>query len=372
MLSRLLLTRLPYLAGFGAAAPMAVPGLSPPLPAHQLSARDAGPYNSSLPNITIFATGGTIAGSAASNTQTTGYQAGVLGVDVLISAVPELRSVSNVRGVQVANVGSPSITPEILLNLTRLVQAALDDPRCQGAVVTHGTDTLEETAFFLDLTVRSEKPVVVVGAMRPATAVSADGPMNLLEAVSLAASPAARGRGAMVVLNDRIGSAFYVTKTHANALDTFAAREQGHLGFFIDAKPIFYYAPALPVGRANFEVLSLRTLPQVDVLFGHQGLTPALARAAVDAGAKGLVLAGMGAGSWTPGGTAVLAELVRDKGTQVVASSRVMGGFVRRAGAGNVYGAQNLNPQKARIMLQLALGVGYSSEQLATLFAFSS
>ncbi|KAL8295762.1 hypothetical protein RB597_009162 [Gaeumannomyces tritici] len=315
MLSRTFLALLPYLAGFGAAAPTAIHGPPPPLPAHQLSARDdANTYNSSLPNITIFATGGTIAGSAASNTQTTGYQAGVLGVDVLIAAVPELRAVANVKG----------------------------------------------------------KSVVVVGAMRPATAVAADGPMNLLEAVLLAASPSARGRGAMVVLNDRIGSAFYVTKTHANALDTFVAREQGYLGFFIDARPIFYYAPALPLGRAHFDVLSLRTLPQVDVLFGHQGPTPALARAAVDSGARGLVLAGMGAGSWTPAGSTVLAELARDRGAQVVAPSRAMGGLVRRAGTGNVYGAQNLNPQKARIMLQLALGVGYSSEQLATLFAFGS
>lgn len=373
MLSRLLLVCLAQLTGFGAAAPAVIPGLSLHLPAHRLNAvRGATPYNSSLPNITIFATGGTIAGSAASRTQTTGYQAGVLGVDELISAVPELDDVSNVRGVQVANVGSSSITPELLLNLTRLVQAALDDQHCQGAVVTHGTDTLEETAFFLDLTVRSDKPLVVVGAMRPASAIAADGSMNLLEAVSLAASPAARARGAMVVLNDRIASAFYATKSHANALDAFAAaREQGSLGFFVDPRtPVFYYAPALPLARAFFDVRVLERLPRVDVLFGHQGLTPGLARAAVDAGAQGLVLAGMGAGSWTPEGLEVLADLARQKGTRVVASSRTMGGFVRRDSAGGVYGAQDLNPRKARVMLQLALGVGYSSEQLAALFAF--
>ncbi|KAH7368929.1 L-asparaginase [Plectosphaerella cucumerina] len=339
-------------------------------PPYRLLARDT-PYNSSLPNITIFATGGTIAGSAASNTATSGYTAGVLGVDVLIQAVPEIANVSNVKGVQVANVDSGSITPEILLNLTSLIQAAVDDPYCQGVVVTHGTDTLEESAFFLDLTVRTEKPVVVVGAMRPATALSADGPMNLLEAVTLAASPEAVGRGTMIVLNDRIGSAFYTGKTHSNSLDTFKAQEQGSLGYFIDATPIFYFHPVLPIGRVHFNVSDATALPEVDILFGHQVLNPVLARAAVESGASGLVLAGMGAGGWTSAGREELEKLVEEHGTQVVVSSRTMGGFVRTDGTGNMYGGQNLNPQKARIMLQLALYAGYSSEQLTTLFKFA-
>ncbi|KAJ5834218.1 L-asparaginase type II [Penicillium robsamsonii] len=349
--------------GCSAAAPTL-----PPLP-RRLVARDTS-FNSSLPNITIFATGGTIAGSAASNTATTGYTAGALGVDILLQAVPELQNISNVKGVQVANVDSGSITPEILLNLTSLIQAALDDPYCQGAVVTHGTDTLEESAIFLDLTIKSEKPVVVVGAMRPATAISADGPMNLLEAVTLAATPEARGRGAMVVLNDRIGSAFYMTKTHSNSLDTFKANEQGYLGFFLDTKPLFYYPPVLPNGRAYFNVSGATELPEVDILFGHQVLNPKLARTAVESGAKGLVLAGMGAGGWTSAGTNEIEKLVKKYGTQVVVSSRTMGGFVQKEGSVNMYSGQDLNPQKARIMLQLALYAGYSSRQLATLFGF--
>ncbi|KLU83222.1 hypothetical protein MAPG_02287 [Magnaporthiopsis poae ATCC 64411] len=227
----------------------------------QLNAvRDAASHNSSLRNIIIFATGGTIAGSAASKTHTTGYyQPGVLGVDELISAAPELYNVSNVWGVQVANVGSTSIAPELWLKLARLVQ---------GAVVTHVTDTLEETVIFLDLTVRS--------------AIAADGPINLLETVSLAAA-----------LPSRAGT---------------AARWSQASGFFVDAR--------------------------------------------------------------TPEGLEVLADLAHEEGTRVVASTRTMGGFVRRDGAGSGYGAQDLNPQNARVMLQLALGVGYSSEQLAALFAF--
>ncbi|KAL2874851.1 hypothetical protein SGCOL_009971 [Colletotrichum sp. CLE4] len=342
-----------------------------PLPVYNLLSTRETHYNASLPNITIFATGGTIAGSASSNAQTTGYQAGALGVDILIAAVPELWNVSNVKGVQVANVDSGSITPGILLNLTRLVQEALDDPYCQGAVITHGTDTMEESAFFLDATIKSEKPVVVVGAMRPATAISADGPINLLEAVTLAGSPAAAGRGTMIVLNDRIGSAYYTTKTHSNSLDTFKAVEQGYLGFFLDIKPVFYYPPVLPLGRAYFNVTEASELPEVDILFGHQALNPALATAAVASGAKGLVLAGMGAGGWTTPGRNALKTLAQENGTQIVVSSRTMGGFVEDDDALNTYGGWNLNPQKSRILLQLALYSGYSSEQLETLFMFA-
>ncbi|KAI0835971.1 L-asparaginase [Hypoxylon sp. FL0890] len=334
-----------------------------------LSIREDRPFNASLPNVTIFATGGTIAGSASSSDQTTGYQAGALGVDVLIDAVPQLWNVSNVRGVQVANVGSEGITPEILLNLTHQVQRELDSPFCQGVVITHGTDTLEESSFFLDLTVRSEKPVVFVGAMRPATAISADGPINLLEAVTLAADPEARGRGTMIVLNDRISNAFYTTKTNANALDTFKAVEQGFLGFFIDIKPIFYFAPVLPLNKPYFDVVNATSLPQVDILYGYQGLNPTLASAAVASGAKGLVLAGMGAGGWTTPGEKAIDEVVKNNGTAVVYSRRTMDGYVEPTGSIG-YGGGFLNPQKARIMLQLALYAGYQNAQMKTLFEF--
>ncbi|KAI1099084.1 L-asparaginase [Jackrogersella minutella] len=345
-----------------------------PVPARfHVSVRDDSiPYNASLPNVTIFATGGTIAGSASSSGQTTGYQAGAVGIATLLDAVPEIKNISNVQGVQVANVGSESITPAILLNLTQQVQQALDSPYCQGVVITHGTDTLEETAFFLDLTIRSEKPVVIVGAMRPSTAISADGPINLLEAVTLAADPQARGRGAMIVLNDRIANAFFTTKTNANALDTFKATEQGFLGFFINIKPKFYYAPALPLDKPYFDVSGVcnaTELPQVDILYGYQALNPALTTAAVASGAKGLVLAGMGAGGWTDAGNEVIGEVIKNNGTAVVYSRRTMDGFVEPTGSFG-YGGGFLNPQKARIMLQLALFAGWQEAQLRTLFEY--
>lgn len=159
------------------------------------------PINSSLPNVTIFATGGTIASQGTSNTQTTGYSVG-LGVQQLVDAVPEILNITNIRGYQVSNVGSGSINQTISLRLAQLINEELARDDIAGVVVTHGTYTLEETAFFLDLTVNSTKPVVVVGAMRPATALSADGPLNLYQAVTLAASPNAIGRGAMISLNE--------------------------------------------------------------------------------------------------------------------------------------------------------------------------
>lgn len=340
-------------------------------PLLQLSKRDT-TYNASLPNVTIYATGGTIAGSASTSDQTTGYQAGALGVDILIDAVPELANVSNVLGVQVSNVASEAITTEILLNITQHVQAQLDDPYCQGVVITHGTDTLEESAFFLDLTINSTKPVVFVGAMRPATAISADGPINLLEAVTLAGSESAMGRGGMIVLNDRIASSWYATKTNANALDTFKSYEIGFLGFFIDIKPIFYYAPSLPLGKAYFDVTGATELPQVDVLYGYQTLNPYLATAAVDSGAKGLILAGMGAGGWTDDGNAVIDDLIENNGTQVVVSRRTMDGYVEPQASDGLYGGGFLNPQKARIMLQLALYAGYTPDQMRGIFEYAA
>lgn len=157
--------------------------------------------NENLPNITIYGTGGTIASKAGTNTQTTNYKVGVT-IDSLVEAVPELCDISNVSGLQVSNVDSGSINSTILLDLARRINTDMASPTSYGSVVTHGTDTLEETAFFLELTLKSKKPVIVTGAMRPSTAMSADGPLNLYQAVKLAGSNEAHGRGVLVVLNE--------------------------------------------------------------------------------------------------------------------------------------------------------------------------
>jgi|TARA_B100000700_G_scaffold115762_1_gene130271 L-asparaginase len=304
------------------------------------------------PGVKIYATGGTIAGSSASSTDTTNYKSGSLGVQALLDAVPELADVAEVTGEQIANTGSSNIDQEILLKLSKAINEELATDATHGVVITHGTDTLEETGFFLDLTVDSDKPVVMVGAMRPATAISADGPFNLLEAVTLAADEGAEGRGAMIVLNDRIGSAYYTTKTNAIMMDTFKATEQGYLGAFISGKPHFYYTPATPTDKPRFDVTSLDGLPKVDIIYAHQDMDPALFTAALDNGAKGIVIAGSGNGS-IPETVKPLVKQAMADGIPVVRSTRTGNGIVSAKEEGIGSGA--LNPQKARILLSLAL-----------------
>ncbi|THZ70875.1 L-asparaginase [Aureobasidium pullulans] len=326
--------------------------------------------NASLGNVTIFATGGTIAGSAGSGVQTTGYTAGAVAIQTLIDAVPELLNISNINGIQVANVDSGNINATVLLELNRQITAELAKNTSTGAVITHGTDTLEETAFFLDLTIESKKPVVVVGAMRPSTATSADGPLNLYQAVTLAVTPEAESRGTMVTLNDRIDSAFYVVKNNANSLDTFKAIEQGHLGFFLDSIPQFYYSAATPAGKPFFDLapLNLTSLPHVDILYGHQDSNPELIRAAAESGAEAIVLAGTGAGGWTTKGRQVAQAVYNETGIPMVFSTRTMNGFVSPQSNDWAISSGNLDPQKARILLQCALAVGYNTTEIADIF----
>ena len=178
-----------------------------------------------LPQVKILATGGTIAGTASSSTQMTGYKAGNLGVQVLINAVPQIKQYAEVSGEQVSNIGSQNMTDKIWLKLAKRCNELLADPNVSGIVITHGTDTLEETAYFLNLTVHSDKPIVIVGAMRPATAISADGPINLLNAVKLAADPQSKGRGVLIAMNDMINGARDTTKTDTTNVATFIDRK---------------------------------------------------------------------------------------------------------------------------------------------------
>ncbi|KAL2859942.1 asparaginase ahrA [Aspergillus lucknowensis] len=327
--------------------------------------------NTTLPNVTIFATGGTIAGSADDNTATTGYQAGALGIQTLIDAVPEMLDVANVAGVQIANVGSPDVSSPILLEMAkRLNKVVCADPTMAGAVVTHGTDTLEETAFFLDATVNCGKPIVVVGAMRPATAISADGPYNLLQSVTVAASKAARNRGALVVMNDRIASAYYVTKTNANTMDTFKALEAGYLGAIVSNTPYFYYPPVEPTGKTSIDVTNVTEIPRVDILYSYQDMSNDTLFDAVDNGAKGIVIAGTGAGSVSSTYDSAIAELIETKQFPVVRSTRTPSGEVpySESGEGGI-SSGFLNPPKARVLLGLLLAKGKQFEDILGTFA---
>ncbi|MDF2636236.1 MAG: ansB [Pelosinus sp.] len=314
-----------------------------------------------LPNVHILATGGTIAGRGGTSTQTTGYAAGVIGVETLIEAVPEMKQYANISGEQFCNIASNQINYEIWLKLAKRVNELLESPQVDGIVITHGTDTLEETAYFLNLVVKSDKPVVLVGSMRPATAISADGPGNLLNAVQLAGSLKARSKGVLVAMNDQIMNARDATKTNTTHVETFKAPELGYLGYMQNGVPYFYRETTRKHGRmTEFDVKDMQDLPYVGIIYGHVGNEISI-RAVVDAlvasGAKGIVYAGTGHGSIKPASLEALSE-AQKKGVVVVRTSRVGNGIVTQWGKyakANIIAGDTLNAQKAAILLSVAL-----------------
>jgi len=326
-----------------------------------------------LAHVVILATGGTIAGTGATSTTTVGYTAATVGVQQLIQAVPELKNVANVSGEQVFQIASENMNNESWLILAKRVNVLLARSDVDGIVITHGTDTLEETAYFLDLTVKSRKPVVVVGAMRPSTAMSADGPINLYNAVLLAASPEAVGKGVMVAMNDQIQAAREVTKTNTSTLDSFKATELGMLGYIQGSKPFFYrQSTRKNTADTEFDISKLDSLPQVDIIYGYANMNPVALDAFVAAGARGIVQAGVGDGSIA---TRVLPSLkaARQKGVLIVRASRVGQGIVARNGEANddqldFVAADTLNAQKARILLMLALTRTSDSKEIQRMF----
>jgi L-asparaginase/glutamin-(asparagin-)ase len=330
-------------------------------------------FAANKPGVVILATGGTIAGSGATQTTTVGYTAAVVGVEKLINAVPALKDIANVQGEQVFQIASESMLPEHWLILAKRVNALLADAKTDGIVITHGTDTLEETAYFLNLTVHSEKPVVLVGAMRPSTALSADGPINLYNAVALAASKDARGKGVLVMLNDQISAARDVTKTNISSGDTFKAPELGLLGYMKGGKAAFYrQSTRRHTTASEFDVGALQTLPRVDIVYGYAGVGREGLDAMVMAGAHGIVHAGTGDGSTAKQMKPALAE-ARNKNILIVRASRTGQGPVARNGevdddAEDFVAADTLNPQKARILLMLALTRTDDTAQVQRMF----
>lgn len=330
------------------------------------------PANRLLPRIRLLATGGTIAG-AQTTAGARGYKAGTLSTKALIDAVPELAELAQLEVEQVVTIGSQDMDDAIWLRLAARTQAAADSPEIAGVVITHGTDTMEETAFFLNLVLRTEKPVVLVGAMRPATAISADGPMNLYNAVAVAADPAAARRGVMVVANDEIHFAREVSKTNTTQVGTFRTTARGLAGL-VNAGRLHLYAP--PVRRHTFAsafAVSERTvLPRVEIIYAHAGMGRALIDAAVQAGARGLVIAGVGDGNLGAIAVAAAAEAVQ-AGVAVVRSSRTGGGVVERGieiddDTLGFIAADELNPQKARVLLMLGLTVTAIPARLQEMF----
>lgn len=327
------------------------------------------------PRIRLLATGGTIAG-AQTSALARGYIAAAFSTKALIAAVPQLAEMADIEVEQVAAIGSQDMDDATWLKLAAYTQAAVDRADVAGVVITHGTDTMEETAFFLNLVVRTTKPVVLVGAMRPATAISADGPMNLYNAVAVAVQPAALGRGVLVVANDEIHFAREVAKTNTTQVGTFRATHRGLAGL-VNMGRVHWYAP--PVRRhthlsefAPLAVAGGHTLPRVEIIYAHAGMGRELIDAVVAGGAAGLVIAGVGDGNIGAVARVAAGGAVKS-GLAVVRSSRTGGGVVERNievdddQAGFLV-ADELNPQKARVLLKLGLMRTREARALQALF----
>jgi len=312
-----------------------------------------------LPTIVVLATGGTIAGAAASDVQA-GYTSGQVGVQQLLAAVPQAKKLANLKGEQISNIGSQDMNDEVWLKLAKRINELVAQRDVAGVVITHGTDTIEETAYFLNLVVKSTKPVVLTAAMRPSTALSADGPLNFYNAVAVAANKDAAGRGVLVVVNDWIHGAASLTKTSTTAVQTFLSPVRGLIGTVAYGDADFYRGP---VGRnttkSEFSIDGVTSLPRVDILMAYENMDGKLIDAAVAAGARGIVIAGVGNGNMTKPALDTLAKHAKN-GIACVRASRVATGHVGR----NVeveddklglIASMDLNPQKARVLLRLAL-----------------
>jgi L-asparaginase/glutamin-(asparagin-)ase len=326
-----------------------------------------------LPRIVVVGTGGTIASQGSSPTQTVGYARASIDAGALVAAVPSIASIAEVRGEQMFQVLSGHLTSANWLALARRLNALAARDDVDGIVVTHGTDALEETAYWLTLTVRTSKPVVLTGAMRPATALSADGPMNLHNAVALAGSGAAHGMGVLVTMNDAIHAARDVTKLRTASPDAFGSLEFGALGRMQGGVAQLHRRPLRRHTAASaFDVAAIDALPRVDVTYTHVGATRAPIDALVAAGARGIVNAGVGQGDVTPDVLEGL-KAARRQGVHVVRASRVPGGTVAANGALDddaldFVAADTLNPQKARVLLMLALTATGDRREIQRLF----
>lgn len=309
-----------------------------------------------LPNVTILATGGTIAGGGDSATESS-YTAGKLGIDTLINAVPEAKQIANLKGEQVVNIGSQDMNDQVWLTLAKKINQDCDTT--DGFVITHGTDTMEETAYFLNLTTQCKKPVVMVGAMRPATALGAEGPLNLYNAIVVASDKASADRGVLVSMNNAVIYGTDVMKMNTTEVQAFEAVNAGQAGFVHNGK-VHYFADAKPrAEKAAFDVSKLDALPKVGIVYNYSNASALPAKALIADGYQGIVSAGVGNGNLYKDIFDTLAQASKD-GVAVVRSSRVPTGFTTQNGEVDdvKYGfiaSERLNPQKARVLLQLAL-----------------
>ncbi|RON45203.1 asparaginase [Pseudomonas frederiksbergensis] len=326
-----------------------------------------------LANVVILATGGTIAGAGASAANSATYQAAKVGIEQLIAGVPELSQLANVRGEQVMQIASESITNDNLLQLGRRVAELADSKDVDGIVITHGTDTLEETAYFLNLVEKTDKPIIVVGSMRPGTAMSADGMLNLYNAVAVASSKEARGKGVLVTMNDEIQSGRDVSKMINIKTEAFKSA-WGPLGMVVEGKSYWFRLPAKRhTMDSEFDIKTIKSLPDVEIAYSYGNVSDTAYKALAQSGAKAIIHAGTGNGSVSSRVVPTLQALRKD-GVQIIRSSHVnAGGFVLRNAEqpDDKYDwvvAHDLNPQKARILAMVALTKTNDSKELQRMF----
>jgi L-asparaginase len=314
---------------------------------------------SSKPNVHIIATGGTIAGVGESSVKTN-YNSGKVEIDQLLDAVPEISEIANITGEQIVDIGSQDMNNEVWLLLSKRINEILSDSKTDGIVITHGTDTMEETAFFLNLTVKSSKPVVLVGSMRPSTEISADGPLNLFNAVVVASDKKSIGKGVLIAMNGDIISARSALKANTIDVQTFNVVNEGVLGYVFNDK-VFYDQESLKkhTTESDFDVANQKDLPKVGIVYGYSNINPDMIEPMIENNYQGIIFAGVGNGNIHKD---VLPALVkaREKGIIIVRSSRVPTGPTTLDAEfdDNEYefiASNELNPQKSRILLMLAL-----------------
>jgi L-asparaginase len=327
------------------------------------------------PRIGVILTGGTIDSVGTDRLDLAWYnEAGKrLGDGELVAKLPELAGIATVQDIPFRRLPSHALVDKDWLELLRRIHALLDADEADGIVITHGTNTLEETAYFLNLALKTDKPVVIVGAMRPASAISADGYLNLLNAIRVAADPQSRGRGCLVVMNDTITSGRDVTKNATFRVDAFESRDLGPLGFAdADGKVVYYHQPTRRhTVDTEFDVRSSQALPRVDIVMSYVGADGAMIEAAIKAGAKAIVSAGTGAGRPTPAEDATFDRVYKQHGVLMCLTSRVASGRVVRSPGlkrrGFVAG-DNLPPWKARILMSLALTKTNDADEIQGMF----
>jgi L-asparaginase len=325
-----------------------------------------------LPRVKILATGGTIAG-AGNSADRAGYKAGALPIDELLNAVPQIHKVANVTGEQIASVGSQDMSIEIWKKLAVRINEIFANNEADAVVITHGTDTQEETSYFLDLTIPYKNAVVITGSMRPATGISADGPKNLYDAVTVAANPASKGKGVLVCFNESIFDGRDVVKISTTKLNAFEAPNVGPVGQVYDGK-VNYYSAALREVNVNtpFKITAATQFPRVDIIYMYADATGDLINSAVSNGAKALVIAGVGNGNFDKSFMDAITSAVKN-GVIVCRASRCLSGRVvledeiNDKELGTIV-SDDLNPQKARVLLMLGMTVTKDKDQLQKYF----